>query len=141
VFLLDTNVVSELRKAAAGKADAQVMHWLAGNAASALHISVITIEELEIGTLRMERRDLVQGRLLRRWLEDHVMPTFAGRILPLDLAIARRSAELQVPDPLPIRDAYIAATALVHGLTVVSRNVRDFAACGAQVINPWDART
>ncbi len=139
MFLLDTNVVSELRKAAAGKADAQVMQWLAGTAASALHLSVITIEELEIGALRMERRDAAQGQLLRRWLQSHVLPTFAGRILPLDLAAARRSAQLQVPDPLPIRDAYIAAIALTQGLTVVSRNVRDFAACGAQVLNPWQA--
>ncbi|CAM5792771.1 type II toxin-antitoxin system VapC family toxin [Ottowia pentelensis] len=139
MFLLDTNVISELRKAGAGKADAQVMRWMEGTVASTLHVSVITLEELEIGTLRMERRDAVQGRLLRRWLEQHVMPTFAGRMLPLDIEVARRSAGLQVPDPMPIRDAYIAATALVHGLTVVSRNTRDFAACGAQVLNPWQA--
>ena len=138
MYLLDTNVVSELRKAGAAKADAQVMQWLDGAAASALHVSVITVEELEIGTLRMERRDAAQGALLRRWLQEHVLPTFAGRILSLDLEVARRSAELQVPDTRPIRDAYIAATALVHGLTVVSRNTRDFAACGAQVINPWE---
>ena len=137
MFLLDTNVVSELRKAAAGRADAHVMRWLSAVADSALYVSVITLEELEIGTLRMERRDAAQGRLLRLWLKDHVLPAFAGRTLPLDLQVALRSAQLQVPDPMPIRDAYIAATALVHGLTVVSRNVRDFGACGAQVLNPW----
>ncbi|HMN57867.1 MAG TPA: type II toxin-antitoxin system VapC family toxin [Ottowia sp.] len=137
MFLLDTNVVSELRKAAAGKADAEVLRWMHGVVGSALHVSVVTIEELEIGTLRMERRDAAQGRTLRHWLEQHVLPTFDGRILPLDIGVARRSAGLQVPSPVPIRDAYIAATALVHGLTVVTRNTRDFAACGAQVLNPW----
>ncbi len=140
MFLLDTNVISELRKAAAGKADAQVMRWVSSVTSDMLHVSVITLEELEIGALRMERRDAVQGRLLRCWLDEHVMPAFAERTLVLDLPVAQRSAVLQVLDPRPIRDAYIAATAWVHGLTVVSRNVTDFSACGVSVLNPWSAQ-
>lgn len=139
MFLLDTNVVSELRKVASGKANEHVRRWIKQAERRSLHVSAITIEELEIGTLRMERRDAAQGMMLRRWLEEHVLPAFAGRILPLDLAVARCSARLQVPDPRPIRDAYIAATALAHGLTVVSRNTRDFSACGAPVLDPWQA--
>ena len=140
MFLLDTNVISELRTAAAGKADAQVMRWVSSVTSDMLHVSVITLEELEIGALRMERRDAVQGRLLRCWLDEHVMPAFAERTLVLDLPVAQRSAVLQVLDPRPIRDAYIAATAWVHGLTVVSRNVTDFSACGVSVLNPWSAQ-
>jgi len=118
MFLLDTNVVSELRKVASGKANEHVRRWIKQAERRSLHVSAITIEELEIGTLRMERRDAAQGMMLRRWLEEHVLPAF---------------------DPRPIRDAYIAATALAHGLTVVSRNTRDFSACGAPVLDPWQA--
>ena len=137
MFLLDTHVVSELRKAASGKADGNVARWIGSVPSGALHVSVITIEELEIGTLRIARRDAAQGAMMRRWLDEQVLPSFEGRLLALDLAVARRAAQLQVPDPKPIRDAWIAATALVHGLTVVTRNTREVAACGAQVFNPW----
>ena len=137
MYLLDTNTVSELRKAAAGKAHPEVTRWVSGVTASALYLSVITVEELQIGTLRIERRDAAQGALLRQWIQGQVLPSFKGRILPVDLAVAECSARLQVPDPRPIRDAYIAATAITHGLIVVSRNVADFAACGASVLNPW----
>ncbi|MDO5625052.1 MAG: type II toxin-antitoxin system VapC family toxin [Pseudomonadota bacterium] len=137
MYVLDTNVVSELRKIASGKADANVARWIDSVSPGALYISVITIEELEIGVLRIARRDHAQGALLRRWLQEQVLPSFEGRVLELDLAVARRAAQLQVPDPKPIRDAYIAATSLVHGFSVASRNVADFTACGAQVLNPW----
>lgn len=138
MYLLDTNVLSEARKVRAGRADPQVMRWV--EAADPLHqfLSVITVQELEMGTLRMERCDPVQGRVLRMWLEDRVLPTFAGRLLPVDLAVARRSAALQVPDPRPERDSLIAATALVHGMTVVTRNVADFALMGVPLLNPWN---
>ena len=139
MYLLDTNAVSEMRKVAAGKADPFVARWVTAIEPGALFVSVITIEELEIGTLRIERRDAAQGALLRRWIDAQVLPAFVGRILPVDLVVAARAARLQVPYPRPIRDAYIAATALVHGLTVVTRNVADFSACGAQVVNPWSA--
>lgn len=137
MFLLDTNVVSELRKARAGKADPSVTSWARGTPLSSLFVSVITIQELEIGVLLADRRDPPQGAILRTWLEDHVLSAFADRILPIDAAVARRSASLHVPDPRPIRDALIAATALVHELTVVTRDVADFTPTGARVLDPW----
>ena len=137
MFLLDTNVVSELRKAKAGKADRNVARWAQSVPAGALFLSAITIQELEIGTLLAERRDRSQGAILRAWLEDRVLPAFADRILPVDTAVARASAALHVPDPRPIRDSLIAATALVHRLTVVTRDVGDFELTGARVLDPW----
>jgi len=137
MFLLDTNVVSELRKAAAGKADANVDHWARQAAPGQLFISVITVMELEAGVLLVERRDAAQGAVLRAWLDGRVLPAFEGRVLPIDTAIARRCASLHVPDRKSDRDALIGATALVHSLVVVTRNVADFAAMGVKIINPW----
>ncbi|TQS43795.1 type II toxin-antitoxin system VapC family toxin [Cryptosporangium phraense] len=139
MFLLDTNVVSELRKAKAGKADKNVVDWAAGAAASSMFISAITVQELEIGVLLVERRDPAQGSVLRRWLESQVLPAFAERVLPVDTAVARRSARLHVPDPHPVRDSLIAATALVHGMLVVTHNVSDFAPTGVEIVDPWQA--
>ena len=139
MFVLDTNVVSELRKAKAGKADPNVAHWAAGVPAAVLFVSAITILELETGVLLAQRRDPKQGALLRAWLDQHVLPAFSGRVLPVDTAVAQRCAALHVPDPRSERDALIAATAMVHRMTVVTRNVADFAATGAPLLNPWDA--
>jgi hypothetical protein len=100
--------------------------------------SAIVVQELEIGVLQLERRDLAQGAILRNWLDEYVLPTFVDRVLPIDTAVARRSARLHVPDPQPYRDGLIAATALVHGLTVVTRNVVDFETTGVPLLNPWN---
>lgn len=137
MYLLDTNVVSELRKAGAGRADPHVVAWADSVAAVDLSLSAVTILELEIGTLRLARRDTVQASHLRRWLDEHVLPAFRDRILPVDVTIAQRTASLQVPDPRADRDCIIAATALVHGLVVVTRNVADFEGTGARLLNPW----
>jgi predicted nucleic acid-binding protein len=138
MYLLDTNVLSELRKARAGKADANVVAWARTVAAGGLFLSVVVVQELELGTLLAERRDPSTGAILRAWLDEHVLPTFSERVLPIDTTVARRSAALHVPDPRPIRDALIAATALTHGMTVVTRNVADFEPTGVMVLNPWD---
>jgi hypothetical protein len=137
MYLLDTNVVSELRKIRLGKADAKVAAWADSVDAADLYLSVITLQELEIGVLLAEHRDPAQGTTFRIWMNDHVQPAFAGRILAIDAAVALRSAQLHVPDPRPVRDGLIAATALVHGMTVVTRNVSDFAPTGVAVLNPW----
>ena len=137
MYLLDTNVVSELRKAKTGKADARVVEWAASIPAADLFLSVISVLELETGVLRVERRDPKQGLVLRAWLESQVLPAFSERILAVDLAVAQRCARLHVPDPRAERDALIAATALVHGLTVVTRNVADFEASAVPLLNPW----
>ncbi len=138
MYLLDTNVVSELRKARAGKAHPNVTAWAGEVVPASLFLSVITVQELEIGVLLAERNDAPKGAILRAWLEGHVLPTFESRILPVDTPVARRSAALHVPDPRPVRDALIAATARVHGLTVVTRNVADFQSTGAGTVNPWE---
>jgi toxin FitB len=139
MFLLDTDVVSELRKARVGRADKNVTSWAASMSAASMFVSVITIQELEIGVLLAERRDPPQGAVLRRWLEEQVLPAFTERIIAVDTAVARRSAMLHVPDLRSVRDALIAATALVHGLSVVTRNVADFAPTGIKIIDPWEA--
>ena len=137
MFILDTNVVSELRKVRAGKADVNVSAWTTDVDASTLFVSAITIMELEIGVLQIERRDATQGAILRTWFEHHVLPEFADRVLPVDTAVSQCCARLHVPDKRSERDALIAATALVHGMTVVTNNVADFVSTGVAVINPW----
>lgn len=138
MFLLDTNVVSELRKAKAGKADPNLTAWASAVPYGSLFISAITVLELEMGVLLMERRDSGQGAILREWLDKHVAPAFHDRILPIDVAVARRCARLHIPDPRAERDALIAATALVHGMTVVTRNTGDFQPTGVPLLNPWN---
>ena len=139
MFVLDTNVVSELRKVRFGKADANVAAWAQGVDAAALFVSAITILELELGVLLIERKDAVQGAMLRAWLDLQVLPEFAGRTLPVDGAVAQRCARLHVPDKRGERDALIAATALVHGMTLVTRNLADFRPAGVNLLNPWEA--
>lgn len=138
MFVLDTNVVSELRKAKAGKADANVVAWAVNVPAVSLFLSAITLLELETGVMLLERRDRAQGAILRAWMDKHVLPAFAGRVLPVDTAVALQCAHLHVPDPRAERDALIAATAMVHGMTVVTRNTADFEPMGVPVHNPWE---
>lgn len=137
MLLLDTDVVSELRKVRAGKADPNVAAWATSVATGTLFLSVIVVQELELGILLAERRDPARGALLRTWLETRVLTLFAGRILDVDLAVARQAAALNVPDPRPVRDGLIAATALVHAMTVVTRNVADFRPTGVKWLDPW----
>ena len=140
MYLLDTNVISELRKVRLGKADAYVAQWADSMDASDLYLSVITVQELEIGVMLAERRDPSQGAVFRAWLDRHVLPAFTDRILSVDTAVAQCSARLHVPDPRPVRDGLIAATALVHNMTVVTRNVADFEPTGVALLNPWTKR-
>jgi len=137
MYLLDTNVISEFRKAGRGKADRQVAAWANSVPSESMFLSAVCILEMELGTLLMERRDARQGAILRSWMEDHVLPAFAGRILVVDTPVALRGAALQVPNPRSYRDALIAATALVHGMTVVTRNVKDFVPTGVSLLDPW----
>jgi predicted nucleic acid-binding protein len=137
MFLLDTNVVSELSKLLSGRANANVAAWSQGVPLASLFLSVVVIQELEIGVLMAERRNAEKGAALRSWLEGQVLRVFADRILAVDLAVARHAARLQVPKTRPERDTLIAATALVHGLTMVTRNVADFEPTGVPLVNPW----
>jgi len=136
VYLLDTNIVSELRKP---RADKRVKAWAAEVSPFDLFLSSITLLELETGVLRMERRDRKQGAALRHWLDGQVLPAFVDRILPVDTAVAMQCARLHVPDRMADGDALIAATALVHGLVVVTRNTRDFEPAGVGLFDPWRA--
>ncbi|MCR5814698.1 MAG: type II toxin-antitoxin system VapC family toxin [Desulfovibrio sp.] len=131
---MDTNVVSELRK---GR-DAHVAGWAESVPGHLMFLSVITVLELETGILRLQRKDAVQAAILDDWFKKRVLTTFAGRILPVNLAVARRCAALHVPNPCSYRDAFIAATALEAGLTVVTRNTADFESTDVGVLNPWN---
>ena len=136
-YLLDTNVLSELRKVGDGKADANVTKWVGAQDSNDLFTSAITILEIEHGILTIQRRDAAQGSRSRGWMDSRVRPEFAERVLPIDDAIATRCAHLHIPDRRNEADALIAATALVHGLTVVTRNVQDFDDTGVIIVDPW----
>ena len=137
MYLLDTNVISELRRP--DRANPKVAKWADGIPAIQFFLSVISLLEIERGTLQIARRDAAQGKILQTWIEEHILARFESRILAVDSAVALRCARLHIPNPRPDRDALIAATALVHGMTVVTRNVADFAATGVGVLNPWEA--
>jgi toxin FitB len=138
MFVLDTNIVSELRKVRSGKANPGVAAWAERVPSAALFISAVTIHELEHGVLLRQRSDPAQGALLRAWLDQSVAAAFRSRVLPVDERVARRAAALHVPDPAPFRDALIGATAMVHDMTVVTRDLKDFQRFGElEVVNPW----
>jgi predicted nucleic acid-binding protein len=135
MYLLDTNVVSEIRKGL--KANENVITWAKQVSPASLFLSVISILELETGILQKERQDPTQGAILRTWLNAHVLPAFSERIISIDTAIAQRCAKLHIPDRRYDRDALIAATALMHGFVVVTRNSKDFVETGVELLNPW----
>jgi predicted nucleic acid-binding protein len=138
MFVLDTNVVSELRKLRSGKADRRVAAWAQGVPATRLFVSAVSLHELELGVLLAERADPKKGETLRAWLDVSVAAAFEARVLPVDEAVARRAAALHVPDAAPFADALIGATALVHRMTLVTRNTRDFERfAGLRLVNPW----
>ena len=141
MYLLDTNVVSESRKLGTARVDRNVALWLGRIDAEATFLSAMTLFELERGIQQMERRDAAQGLMLRRWFGDQIMPTYEGRILSLSAAVALVCASLHIPDPKSERDAWIAATAIDTGLTLVTRNVADFSAMGVALINPFERET
>jgi toxin FitB len=136
MFLLDTNVISELRRP--DKADGHVVGWANALPAASFFLSAISILEIELGALLIARKDAMQGALLRAWIDHQVLARFEGRVLAVDVAVAQRCARLHVPNPRAERDALVAATALVHGLTVATRNVADFQPTGVTLINPWE---
>ena len=135
MFVLDTNVLSELR---VGKPmpSAAVRRWAGEVPANQLYLAAVTVLELEMGVLAMERRDAPQGKVLRAWMEG-VMAAFSARVLPFAGPTAVLCAAMHVPDRRSDRDAMIAATAKEHGYTVVTRNTNDFRGCGVRVLNPW----
>jgi toxin FitB len=136
MFLLDTNVLSELRRR--DRTNPAVAAWADAVHPADLFLSAITILEIEAGTLMLQRRDKVQGAMLRAWIDDKVLPTFENRILPVDTAVAMRCARLHVPDPRSERDALIAATALVYRMRLVTRDIADFAPMEVDLLNPWE---
>ena len=136
MILLDTNVVSELRQRRQAP-DPRVVSWFAAQPEGSAFLSAATVLELERGTLLLERRDEDAGARLRRWLEETVLPRFAGRVLPMDEQVAVACAPLHLSRTRPVVDMIIAATALVHDLTLVTRNVRDFEDTGVRFFNPW----
>lgn len=138
MYLLDTNVVSELRKCSTGKGNASVGNWARTVAPNELYLSAITILEIEMDILLKQRKDPKQGAILRQWMNQKMLPAFEGRILPLDTTIALACAQLHIPDPKSERDAMIAATAITHQLTVVTRNIDDFKHTGVKLLNPWE---
>jgi toxin FitB len=135
MYILDTNVVSELRKGK--KAYPNVTTWVAGTDVDSMFISVVSIMEIDIGIRRLVK-DATQQEMLRQWFQGNVLTSFEGKILPIDTDVALICASLHVPDAKSDRDAWIAATALVHGMTVVTRNTSDFIHTGIKLINPWE---
>jgi toxin FitB len=143
MYLLDTNVLSEMRKASRTKAsssriDRRVEKWVTSVSPMDLHLSVISVLELERGCHLLRRRDPAQADVIHLWVRKGLLPGFEGRILGIDVEVVQCCAGLGILDPLDFRDSLIAATALVHGMTVVTRTVRHFESTGVALLNPWE---
>ncbi len=139
MLLLDTNVISELRKVSRGQVHPNFAAWAKTLRWSDLYLSAITIHELEIGVSRLAQYDAMQADILRDWLDNKVLQRFASRILPVDTAVATHSARILLPRTRPLEDALIAATAYVHRMKIVTRNQADFEDYDIEVVNPWAA--
>ena len=138
MYIVDTNVISELRKANSGRADPAVVGWANSVVPTDLFLSAVAIFELEMGILKIAGRNDDHYRRLSAWFSGHIMSTFANRILPIDENVALLFARIMTPRTRPYRDALIAATAQHHGYAVVTRNIRDFIELPMRAINPWD---
>ena len=136
-YLLDTNVISELRKGP--RCDPRVSEWFSAVSEEEVFLSVLVIGEIRRGVESIRLRDGAAGRALERWL-DKVVSTHDDRILPVDREIAEAWGRMNVPDPIPVLDGLLAATAKVHGLTVATRNVKDVARTGVPCLNPFERR-
>jgi predicted nucleic acid-binding protein len=137
MYILDTNTISELRKGKMRRGNPGLAAWAATVDIHDQYLSVVTLQEIETGTLRAERKDPAKGFVLRSWMTKYILHNFHNRIIPVDTAIALRSGQLHADRTRPIIDTLIAATAYVHGMSVVTRNVSDFKDAGVNVINPW----
>lgn len=137
MYLLDTPVIAELGRAKSGKANPSVTRWAAGVASQNLFISALSLLELTGGAVQAERKDRTHGAALRAWAEDTVPKAFDGRILAVDLAVARKRAALPFNEPRSDRDAVLAATALAHGLTLVTHNPAAFRFARLKLFDPW----
>jgi predicted nucleic acid-binding protein len=135
-FILDTNVVSELRRR---RPSAQVMAWYASTGASDLYLSVLVLGEIRRGIERLRGRDADQSEALERWLLE-LRSSFADRILPVDAAVADEWGRIGAASPVPPEDGLMAATAKVHRMVFVTRNVSHVARTGARVLNPWETQ-
>jgi PIN family toxin-antitoxin system, toxin component len=138
MYLLDTNIISELKKLDSGKIHPQVQRWAYSINLMQTKISVVSITEIRTGILSLARKDQAQAASLDNWFTNRLLPAYRTRTLSVDTEVALICAQLHIPAKRPINDAYIAATAIAHNLTLVTRNVRDFQGLPLMLENPFE---